>query len=225
MKPVANIVTDLASLDRLWVDKEVNLCLVPTKTAADIALERGLAADRVQFTGLPVNPALADRPESKSELRMRLGWDPDLFTVLAVGDNRVERLDRFVDILNHAGFAYQITAVAGGNDALYETWQGTEWHVPTRVYDIVENMSDFLLAAFIMHVIPGEEMGNAQLVVGGEAGEIVLEPLELLEGMAHWLADDRRLYRERAANARRLGRPRAAYDAADLIWKLAKTGF
>jgi UDP-N-acetylglucosamine:LPS N-acetylglucosamine transferase len=110
----------------------------------------------------------------------------------------------------------------------------------------VEDLSDFLLAAdcvlsragglivseslanglpmFIMHVIPGEEMGNAQLVVGGEAGEIVLEPLELLEGMAHWFADDRRLYRERAANARRLGRPRAAYDAADLIWKLAKAG-
>jgi hypothetical protein len=55
------------------------------------------------------------------------------------------------------------------------------------------------------------------------AGDLTLEPLELLEGMAHWLAEDGRLYRERAANARRLGRPRAAYEAADLIWQLAGT--
>ena len=246
MKPVATIVTDLASLSRLWFDKEVNLCLVPTQTAADMALERGFAADRVQFTGLPVNPVLADTPESKSELRVRLGWDPELFTVLAAGDNRVEGLDRFVDVLNHAGFSYQIAAVAGGNDELYETWQATEWHVLAHVYNLAPDMSDFLQAAdcvlskagglivseslanglpmFIMHVIPGEEMGNAQLVIGGKAGDIVLEPLELLEAMAHWQADNGRLYHERADNARRLGRPRAAYDAADLIWKLAESG-
>jgi UDP-N-acetylglucosamine:LPS N-acetylglucosamine transferase len=80
------------------------------------------------------------------------------------------------------------------------------------------------LPMFIMQVIPGEEMGHAQLVVGGGAGDIALEPLDLLEGMAHWLADNGRLYHERAANARRLGNPRAAYDAADLIWDLAESG-
>ncbi len=53
---------------------------------------------------------------------------------------------------------------------------------------------------------------------------MTLEPLELLEAMAHWLADDGRLYRQRKANAQRLGRPKAAYDAAGLIWNLAETG-
>lgn len=53
---------------------------------------------------------------------------------------------------------------------------------------------------------------------------MTLEPMELLEGLAHWLADDGRLYRERAANAQRLGNPRAAYDAADLIWDLTEKG-
>jgi len=36
------------------------------------------------------------------------------------------------------------------------------------------------------------------------------------------MADGRRLYRERAANARRLGRPDAAYAAADLIWEACR---
>lgn len=245
-RPIATVVTDLSSLQRLWFDKRVDMYIVPTQIAADLALKRGVAADRVHITGLPVDPCLADRSVPRRDMRARLGWDPELFTVLAVGSKRVEGLDRFVDILNHAGFAYQIIAVAGGDDELYEGWLETDWHVPSHVYNFVPNMPDFHRAAdcilskagglivteslacglpmFIMQVIPGQETGNAQLVVDGGAGDMALTPLELLEGMAHWLADSRRLYNERSANARRLGRPNAAFDAADLIWKLAETG-
>jgi UDP-N-acetylglucosamine:LPS N-acetylglucosamine transferase len=245
-KPVALVVTNMISLQRLRLDKDIALYIVPTKIAADLALQRSVAAERVHVTGLPVDPTLGEEPVSKQEARAKLGWDPDLFTVLAVGSKRVEGLDRFVDILNHAGFPYQIVAVAGSNDELHERWLATEWHVPVHVYNYVTDMPEFLRAAdcvlskaggiivteslacglpmFIMQVIPGQETGNAQLVVDGGAGDMALEPLELLAGMAHWLADGRRLYNERAANARRLGRPSAAYDAADLIWQLAETG-
>lgn len=245
-KPMATVVTDLVSLQRLWFDKDVDLYLVPTQIAADLAIERGVAKERVHVTGLPVNPTLADLPASKAEARAKLGWDPDLFTILAVGSKRVEGLDQFVNVLNHAGFPYQVVAVAGGNDELYITWQSTEWHVPTHVYNFVSNMPDFQKAAdcviskagglivteslacglpmFIMQVIPGQETGNAQLLVEEGAADMTLEPLELLEAMAHWLADDGRLYQQRKANAQRLGRPQAAYDAAGLIWNLAETG-
>jgi len=245
-KPMATVVTDLVSLQRLWFDKDVDLYLVPTQIAADLAIERGVAKERVHVTGLPVNPTLADLPASKAEARAKLGWDPDLFTILAVGSKRVEGLDQFVNVLNHAGFPYQVVAVAGGNDELYKTWQSTEWHVPTHVYNFVSNMPDFQKAAdcviskagglivteslacglpmFIMQVIPGQETGNAQLLVEEGAADMTLEPLELLEAMAHWLADDGRLYQQRKANAQRLGRPQAAYDAAGLIWNLAETG-
>ena len=56
------------------------------------------------------------------------------------------------------------------------------------------------------------------------AGDLTLEPLEFLDTMAHWLAGGRRLYQERAVNARRLGRPDAAFVAANLIWQLAENG-
>ena len=244
--PMATVVTDLVTLQRMWFYKGVDLCLTPTEIAARLAVENDIPADRVHVTGLPVNPVLADTPSSKAEARLALGWDPDLFTVLAVGSKRVERLDRFVHVLNHAGFDYQIVAVAGGNNELYETWEQTEWHVPAHIYNFVKNMPDFLHASdcvlskagglivteslacglplFLMQVIPGQETGNAQLVVHEGAGDRTLEPLQLLEGMAHWQADNGRLYQERAANARRLGRPQAAYDAADLIWELAGKG-
>ncbi len=244
--PMATVVTDLVSLQRLWFDKDTDLYLVPTQIAADLAVERGVDEERVHVTGLPVNPSLADLPASRAEARMKLGWNPDLFTILVVGSKRVEGLDQFVNVLNHAGFPYQIVAVAGGNDELYETWLSTEWHVQTHVYNFVSNMPDFQKVAdcviskagglivteslacglpmFIMQVIPGQETGNAQLLVEEGAADMTLQPLELLKGMAHWFADDGRLYRQRKANAQRLGRPQAAYDAADLIWNLAETG-
>ena len=56
------------------------------------------------------------------------------------------------------------------------------------------------------------------------AGDLTLEPLEFLEAMGDWQADGRRLYQQRAANACRLGRPAAAFDAAELIWQVCRAG-
>lgn len=241
--PMAAIVTDLVSLQRMWFSQAADLCLVPTQIAADLALERGLDPESIHVTGLPVNPLLAEAPDSKRAAREALGWDPDKFTVLAVGSKRVERLDTFVDLLNHTGFDLQIVAVAGGSDELYGKFEAIDWHVAAHTYNFVKNMPDMLHAAdcvmtkagglivteslacglpmFLIQVIPGQETGNAELITLEGAGDLTLEPMELLWAMAHWQADGQRVFKERQANARRLGKPEAAFAAADLIWELA----
>ncbi len=244
--PIVTVVTDLVSLQKMWFSQSVDLCLVPTETAARLARDRDVDPSAIHVTGLPVNPALAQAPASKAEARRALGWPEDKFTVLAVGSKRVERLDAFTHVLNHAGFDLHLAVVAGGNAELYAALTHTEWHVPATIYDFVGNMPDLMHAAdcivskagglivteslacglplLITQVIPGQETGNAQFVVGEGAGDMTPEPAALLETMAHWLANDRRLFLERAANARRLARPEAAYVAADLIWQIALTG-
>jgi 1,2-diacylglycerol 3-beta-galactosyltransferase len=238
------VVTDLVSLQKMWFSQSADLCLVPTRYAADLALERGLDPEAIHVTGLPVNPALAGGPSSKAEARRALGWPEDKFTVLAVGSKRVERLQDFTHVLNHAGHDLHLAAVAGGNETLYQALQSEEWHIPATVYDFVDNMPDLMHAAdcivskagglivteslacglplLITQIIPGQETGNARLVVDEGAGDVALEPLAFLEAMAHWLVDDGRLYRQRAENARRLGRPDSAVAAADLIWQAAQ---
>lgn len=244
--PMATVVTDLVSLQRMWFGEATDLFIVPSDVAADLAVERGIDPDIVHMTGLPVNPALADAPPSKAAAREPLGWDPDLFTILAVGSKRVEGLEQFVNVINHAGYPVQVVAVAGGNNDLYEKLEEMEWHVPVRIYNFVNNMPDMLHAAdgvmskagglivteslacglpmFIMQIIPGQETGNAQYMASEGAGDVTLTPAELLEAYAHWMINDQALFHERAANARRLGHPEAAYDAADLIWNLAAEG-
>lgn len=241
--PLATIVTDLGSLQKMWFTPSADLCLVPTPIAAELALERGLDPETVHVTGLPVNPALADAPP-KAEARAALGWPTGKFTVLAVGSKRVERLDQFINVLNHSGFDIHLVAVAGGNDELHARLLAAEWHIPATVYNFVSDMPALFHAAdcvlskagglivteslacglplLLMQVIPGQETGNAALVTREAAGALTTDPLLLLETLADWLADGGRLYRERVANARRLGRPQAAYHAADLIWEVCR---
>jgi 1,2-diacylglycerol 3-beta-galactosyltransferase len=80
------------------------------------------------------------------------------------------------------------------------------------------------LPLLLIDVLPGQEAGNADSVVQGGAGELAQDPLAALEILYHWLAKDAVLLTERAENARRLGRARAAYEIAAHAWAAAERG-
>ena len=46
--------------------------------------------------------------------------------------------------------------------------------------------------------------------------------MEVLETTAHWLMNGGELLRERAINARDLGKPEAAYEVAKALWAAAE---
>ncbi len=77
------------------------------------------------------------------------------------------------------------------------------------------------LPLMLIDVIEGQETGNAEFVVDNEAGDIARMPLDMLETLYHWLSNDIRLLQTRAQNARKVGRPQAADEIAELAWTLA----
>jgi 1,2-diacylglycerol 3-beta-galactosyltransferase len=182
----------------------------------------------------------------KQVLRTELGWEPDQTTALVVGSKRVRNLESALHILNHSGWPLQVAIVAGGDDELFEQLQKTEWHVPTRLYNYVDNMSDMMLAAdfilckagglivteslaaglpmLLVDVTPGQEEGNSQWVLEQGAGDLADEPLCVLEVLSHWMTKDGEILRQRTEAARKLGQPRAAYTIAELIWAAAVRG-
>jgi 1,2-diacylglycerol 3-beta-galactosyltransferase len=241
--PLLTVITDLATVNRLWFHPAADLCLVPTQTVYDLAIEAGLSPEKVKITGIPVRLDLAQGNQDQASLRQSLGWRSDLFTVLAVGSTRVEHLYDGLRVLNHSGLLVQLVVVAGGDDELHRHFQETEWHVETHYYNFVTEMGTFMRAAdcilskagglivsealacalplILVDVIPGQETGNANHVVSGSAGVLARDPIEVLETVCHWLKMDRSLYRQQAENARQLGHPRAVYDVADLAWSVA----
>lgn len=72
-----------------------------------------------------------------------------------------------------------------------------------------------------LDVLPGQEVGNAEHVIRGAAGEWAHDPIAALETLYHWLDHDRAQLAEYAARAGRLGHPQAAYAVANRVWAAA----
>jgi 1,2-diacylglycerol 3-beta-galactosyltransferase len=244
--PVVCVVTDLATVHQIWFTRDADLTVVPTAIVRDLALAAGVPGDRLEVIGIPVSPRIAEDRRGKGEVRAELGWRSDLVTLLAVGSKRIAKLSGVLDVLNHSGLPLQIAAVAGGDDALYESFRSREWHLPVKLYNFVDDMPSLMRASdavvakagglivteslaaglplLFVDMIPGQETGNAEYVVDGGAGDIASDPAEALEIVWHWLDDGGRRLAERAARSKALGRPRAAFDIVERAWALASRG-
>ena len=244
--PILTAVTDLVSVHRIWFNKNVDACLVPTTYVRDLGLAFGLPKEKIFITGIPVHPDIVREKRDKETIRASLGWRTDLPTFLAVGSRRVERLLETLHALNHFGAPIQLIVVAGKDELLFQQAQQIDWHMPVQIYEYVSNMPSMMHASdglickagglivtealacglpmMLIDIIPGQETGNAEYVVEGGAADLAESPIKAMEVMAHWMMNDRKLLKERAQNSMRLGKPLAAYKAADLLWKAAERG-
>jgi 1,2-diacylglycerol 3-beta-galactosyltransferase len=241
--PVLTIVTDLGTVQRIWFHPVSDVTLVPTERVYDLALEAKLQPASLKITGIPVHPQIFSEKRPAPEIRAALGIEPNRLTALVVGSPRVRNLLDAVRVLNHSNLPLQVIVVAGGDDAVYAELQQTEWHLPVVVYNMVDNMptlmhaADFIvckagglivtealacgLPIMLIDVIEGQETGNAEFVAENGAGEVARMPLDMLETLYHWLSNATQLLQTRAHNARRVGRPQAADEIAELAWTLA----
>jgi 1,2-diacylglycerol 3-beta-galactosyltransferase len=244
--PLLTVVTDLGPVHRLWFHKAADLCLVSTALVRQQAIDSGISPDKVFITGIPVHPNLANEKRKPAIIRKELGWLPGPLTVLAVGSKRMKNLPGLLNVLNHSGLPIQLAVVAGGDDALYRQMRSIEWHIPTQLFNFVDNMPTLMHAAdcvickagglvvteslacglpiLLTDYIEGQETSNVRYVVDGGAGELVRTPIEGLEALSHWLAEDGKLLTQHSLNSRGLGCPRAAYAVAGLAWEAAMRG-
>jgi 1,2-diacylglycerol 3-beta-galactosyltransferase len=146
-----------------------------------------------------------------------------------------------LNVLNHFGSPLQIVALAGGDEAEFRKLKAMDWHQTAHVFNFVENMPELMKASdvilckagglitsealacglpmVLVDVIPGQETGNANYVIQHKAGEMAEDPLKVLEVFSHWMKDDQAGLKKATRNAVRLGKPLAAYHAANVIWK------
>lgn len=244
--PLITVVTDMGQVHRLWFNSATDHCLVPNSQVRALALESGLHPRQVHVTGIPVSPRITCERRSSVEIRRSLGWDEDLVTILAVGGKRVDGMQAALNVINHSGFPLQLAVVAGGDEALYEQLQSTTWHLPVSLYNYVQNMHEMICACdivlgkagglivteslacgrpmLVINAIAGQEKGNAEFVTDMRAGALTEDPITLLETISHWLANGGEILAERSGAARGLGRPRAAYEAAEYAFAEAQIG-
>jgi 1,2-diacylglycerol 3-beta-galactosyltransferase len=242
--PIVTVITDLTTIHRRWYNRISTITVVPTEVGYNLAVEHGLREDKVKQIGIPVHPKLLEENRTQAELIKTLGWFPDKRVILVVGSKRVSNLSENLRGLNHSNLDAQLVLIAGGDDKLHREFMNTAWHLPTHIYNYVSDMPAFLHAAdivvskagglivsealacgkpmLITDVIEGQETGNALYVLEHGAGERAFNPLDVLETVFHWLMNDGEILKIRSQKAAALGRPRAAFEIADLVLQLAE---
>jgi len=241
--PVFTVVTDLATVHRVWFHRKVDGCLVPTSIVAEMAVNNQVPTEKVIITGIPVYPDILLETRTPAAIRAELDWQQDLITILAVGSRRSTRMMEMLNVVNHYGSPLQLVVVAGKNEELYQNLKKVDWHIPVQLLDYVVNMPALMKASdlvmckagglivtetlacglpmLLTDVIPGQETGNAEYVKAAQAGMVIDSPIELLESLHHLFTEDHAMLRQYAANSRAIGKPDSACKVADILWQAA----
>jgi 1,2-diacylglycerol 3-beta-galactosyltransferase len=237
--PMVTIVTDLATVHQIWFNEKVDWLIVPTEIVRDAAIETGVDHENIFVIGIPVNPMIFSIHETKQELRKNLGWDENLICILAVGSKRIEHFLENLTILDHSGFSFQLIIVTGRDKNLFDELNSLEWHHKVFLYEFVDKMPEFMKASdlliakagglivtealacglpiILIDVIPGQETGNAQFVLDGNAGFWVKNSLEFIENFGDLMVDGNKNLNNMQENAKKIGKPSSAMEIARFV--------
>jgi 1,2-diacylglycerol 3-beta-galactosyltransferase len=138
--------------------------------------------------------------------------------------------------------AGQMILVCGRNEELRQQLSRQSWPIPTTIRGFVDDMWNWMAASdciitkagpgtiaealalglpvLVNGYIPGQETGNVPYVLKNGAGVYVTDPWQIAEVIHGWFGPQRRTLEQLADNARRLGRPEAAFEIVERITNL-----
>lgn len=244
--PLCTVITDY-DVHGAWVSREVNTYLVPTEDAKQTLLSRGVPADSVQVTGIPVHPNFW-KAHNRDELRARFGLKA-MPTVLVMGGGwGLMKGKAFLDHLVQRREDIQLVICLGSNEkakaALLADERFRHPHVRllgfTHEIDKWMDVSDLLITKpggmtcteamakgipmLFYEPIPGQEEENLQYFIQQGLGEPIRSP-ETVNRWFDMLAEQYPVMRHRR-EAR--GTSAAAYRPMDcsrvIIDQLAAAG-
>ncbi len=233
------VITDLVNVHSYWFNKKVDITFTPTGYIYRQALNKGFDKNRLRLLGLPVHPDIVRENRSRDVIRKSLGWEPEQRTALIVGSIRTTDEVAITMLLDRAGLDLQIAVVAGGNKTTEDELRLMDWRGSVHIYGYVRNLpemmhaSDFIICKagglitteslacglpLIFHeALPGQEEGNVKYVTEGAAGVYAPGAKGVLAETVSWLAKDAALLKQYQQGAKRLGKPRAAYDIGKTV--------
>ena len=234
------IVTDSISINRVWHRCGSDFFCVPNEETAVVMRGQGVPAEKLRVLGFPVEPRFAAAeelpprpdvtgPEGRRVLYMinagrkaapeivrRLLALDDIQLTVTVGrdmemHDMVQRAiaahDRTRRPVNLIGWTREVPALLATHHLLISKAGGatTQETIAAKCPMIISQ------------VAPGQEEGNAQLLVDNRAGCLGLTPAGIADAVRVAFADDAKIYREWSANIARLSRPDAARENAQFI--------
>jgi processive 1,2-diacylglycerol beta-glucosyltransferase len=244
--PQITVTTDFDT-HRLWVNQPCEKYTTATEEGAAYLQSYGVPPEHTRVTGIPIDPVFAT-PKSQQQCREIQGLDPTRPVILQLaGGFGVGPVAMLYRSILEVRTPVQVIAVAGKNLKAKKQLESipVPHHHKAVVHGFTEKMDELMGAAdivvskpgglttsetlargaamAIINPIPGQEIRNSDFLLENQAAikinnlATVKLKLDGLLGNPHRLA-------ELKANARRLARPRAAFEIAELALEMAARG-
>ena len=228
---VVSIVTDFEA-HALWMNACVDLyCVAAEETKARL-VARGVAADGIAATGIPIAAKFLAKPEPQA-IRKNLGLRDDQPVVLVLGGGfGMGPVAEILMELDKVPRHLQTVVVTGRNEELRRKLAAQTHRHPTHVLGFAGNMHELMAVAdliltkpgglttsealslgkplFILNPIPGQEAANSDFLLEHGAAAKVNRVEDLPYRIEKLLGSRKLAAMARAARA--LGRPTAAID-------------
>ena len=238
--PRITVVTDSISINSIWYRYENDCYLVPNQDTADAMMKLGVAPEKLHVTGFPVSPRYADSLPARPAVD-----DPqDGRRVLYIVNSQQHAAPALVRrLLRLPGV--NLTVTAGRDEALRAALEAEGAGAPSgggrlrAALGWTKEIPELLASHHIViskaggatvqesiaagcpmilnQVAPGQEEGNAELLLRNEAGAVADGPDAVVAAVERAFADDGAVWRQWSEAVSRLSRPRAAYDVAQFI--------
>ena len=243
--PQMLVTTDFET-HRLWVHKPVDHFTTATDEGAAYLRHWGVEpAVPISVTGIPIHPAFS-RPKDKRDCIKAHGLAVGVPIVLQLaGGFGVGPIQAIYEQILSIDRPMQVVVVAGKNAKVKAQLERVE--VPARhrakIYGFTDQMDELMAAAdvvvskpgglttsevlargaamAIVNPIPGQESRNSDYLLEHGAA-IKINNLGTLAHKLEQLLDDPARVAQLKTNARRIAKPRAAFDVAQIAISLAK---
>jgi 1,2-diacylglycerol 3-beta-galactosyltransferase len=232
--PFITVGMDPVDLHKSWISPDTDVMVVATEEAKKICLAQGLPESKIKVLGIPIDPRFSET-QDKQKLRLGMGLDKDLFTVLVMGGGEgAGNIYDIVSELNKSALDMQLIVICGRNEALKNNLTGMKLRFPAKIFGFtnevpsVMSASDIIvtkggpgaifealakdLPMIITSWLPGQEEGNIRYVLDHHIGKVSKDPKKISSLVEEIRTDN--LIKE---NIRRFKKPQAVFDIARLI--------
>ena len=232
------IITDSITVNAVWFRCSTDFFLVPNKATADVLRRNDVPAEITKDFGFPVNPKFADPGEARlppsdasgrrilyminaakataPELVRRLVEVPNVDLTVTVGrDTRLRNAIESVRSERDRNFE-----IIGWSEEMPRLMKESHLLIGKAGGATVQETIAAATPMIINQVVPGQEEGNAQLILQSNAGVVATSHDEVIAQIQQSFADDARKWREWFTNISALSRPRASLDIAQFLLSL-----
>jgi processive 1,2-diacylglycerol beta-glucosyltransferase len=245
--PHMTITTDFET-HRLWVHEPCEHYFTATAEGATYLEHWGIPQGNITVTGIPIHPVFSEEKDRTQCLRTHSLEGKNPIILLLSGGFGVGPIEKLYCAILDVDLPLEIVVASGRNEELREKLSRIEKPVRhkikilgfTQKIDELMAVADVVIskpgglttaeilargaAMAIVNPIPGQESRNSDFLLENGAG-IKINNVATIHYKLKALLNDPQRLRTIKANAKRLGRPRAAFDVAMAAARMTRNGF